>query len=513
MIGFGVPASGSTVHTTSTMAAPTPPFKVRSFGKRSDGTPLVSSASPIGLAPATIGAVYNLDTGLLSPSGTAGVGQVIAVVDAYRDPDALSDLNVFNTQYGYPALSACSSGPPFTATTGACFYQADPEGTPAVNSSWIVEESLDIERADAEAPGATIVLVEADGNSTTNLLDGVDWANDNGATEVSMSWSSRRVQRRDQRSTRCSTRASTSTGEPILYTASAGDDGHAAGYPAASPNVIGVGGTTLNGCSGTSCAGFTSETVVDGFGWGGFGLRERYPRVPVQPTTGRFTVSPRRRDLRADRRHACASPDVSFDADPNTGVSVYDSTAYMSQSGWFTVGGTSVGSPNWAGILAVSEKSGGPLESAQEIYGGGYESYLRDITSGTNGSCGTDCTAGAGYDLVTGLGSPINYPPFGDPPGGATPAPPHFYNGNVEGIRSTGSDTTLFLMQRIGDLYTGAGLYGCTLNSGAGQTLYNSSDPASATTNEEYYCEANSNISTTDTRRQLGSHRGHRRRR
>jgi hypothetical protein len=86
-----------------------------------------------------------------------------------------------------------------------------------------------------------------------------------------------------------------------------------------------------------------------------------------------------------------------------------------------------------------------------------------------------------------------------DPTGGAQPVPPHFYNGNVEGIRSAGSDTTFFLMQRIGDLYTGAGLYGCTLNSGAGQTLYNSSDPASSTTNEEYYCEANSNISTTDT--------------
>ena len=86
-----------------------------------------------------------------------------------------------------------------------------------------------------------------------------------------------------------------------------------------------------------------------------------------------------------------------------------------------------------------------------------------------------------------------------DPTGGAQPVPPHFYNGNVEGIRSAGSDTTFFLMQRVGDLYTGAGLYGCTLAAGAGQTLYNSSDPASSTTNEEYYCEANSNISTTDT--------------
>ena len=85
-----------------------------------------------------------------------------------------------------------------------------------------------------------------------------------------------------------------------------------------------------------------------------------------------------------------------------------------------------------------------------------------------------------------------------DPPGGATPLPPHFYNGNVEGIRSAGSDTTLFLMQRVGDLYTGAGLYGCTLNSSAGQTLYNSSDPASSTANEEDYCQSGQNVSTTD---------------
>ncbi len=85
-----------------------------------------------------------------------------------------------------------------------------------------------------------------------------------------------------------------------------------------------------------------------------------------------------------------------------------------------------------------------------------------------------------------------------DPPGGATPVAPHFYNGNVEGIRDTGSDTTFFMMQRIGDLYTGAGLYGCTLNSSAGQTLYNSSDPASATTNEEFFCQSGQNVSTTD---------------
>jgi hypothetical protein len=85
-----------------------------------------------------------------------------------------------------------------------------------------------------------------------------------------------------------------------------------------------------------------------------------------------------------------------------------------------------------------------------------------------------------------------------DPPGGATPVPPQFYNGNVEGIRGAGSDTTLFLMQRVGDLYTSAGLYGCSLNSSAGQTLFNTSDPASSTSNESFFCQADQNISTTD---------------
>jgi hypothetical protein len=105
-------------------------------------------------------------------------------------------------------------------------------------------------------------------------------------------------------------------------------------------------------------------------------------------------------------------PDVSFEADPNTGVSIYDSTPYdLTESGWFTVGGTSVGAPNWAGILAAGAAAGDTaLQGDASIYSGGYRSNLRDVTSGTNGTCGTDCTAGTGYDLVTGLGSPVNYP-------------------------------------------------------------------------------------------------------
>lgn len=101
--------------------------------------------------------------------------------------------------------------------------------------------------------------------------------------------------------------------------------------------------------------------------------------------------------------------------------------------------------------------------------------------------------------LILGVGAGVASAAPADPPGGATPVAPHFYNGNVEGIRDSGSDTTFFMMQSIGDLFTGAGLYGCQLNTSAGQTLYNSSDPASATTNLSYFCQAGQNISTTDT--------------
>jgi hypothetical protein len=101
--------------------------------------------------------------------------------------------------------------------------------------------------------------------------------------------------------------------------------------------------------------------------------------------------------------------------------------------------------------------------------------------------------------LILGVGAGVASAAPADPPGGATPVAPHFYNGNVEGIRDSGSDTTFFMMQKVGDLFTGAGLYGCTLNTSPGQTLYNSSDPASATTNESYFCQSGQNVSTTDT--------------
>ena len=192
----------------------------------------------------------------------------------------------------------------------------------------------------------------------------------------------------------------------VFYVASAGDSGHGAEYPAASPNVIAVGGTTLNGCSGTSCSGFTGETAWSSSG-GGISAYETIPGYQGN-YTGSVYGSSTINGLTGGYR---GIPDVSFDANPNTGVSVYDSTKYQGQSGWFTLGGTSVGAPNWAGLLATGASQGATaLQGDGAIYSGGYSTNLRDITSGSNGTCGTDCTAGPGYDLVTGLGSPINYP-------------------------------------------------------------------------------------------------------
>jgi subtilase family serine protease len=372
----------------------TPPFVVKVIGRLRSGQPRITSSSPTGLPPSAIASVYHLSG--LSPTSGDGAGQIIAIVDAYNDPNALSDLNKFDAQYGYPQLSTCTS----LTQAGSCFEKVYAQGSkPKTNSGWALEESLDIEWAHAEAPGAKIVLVEAATNSDAHLFGAVTKANSLGATEVSMSWGG------SEFSGETSYDADM-THAGTFYTASSGDSGHGAQYPAASPNVIAVGGTTLSGCSGTSCSGFTSETVWSGSG-GGSSADEALPGYQSSysgPVSGATTIS----TLTGGKR---GIPDVSFDANPNTGVSVYDSTSYQGQSGWFTLGGTSVSAPNWAGILAAGKAAGATaLQGDSAIYSGGYKTNLRDVTSGTNGTCGTDCTAGTGYDLVTGLGSPVSYP-------------------------------------------------------------------------------------------------------
>jgi len=158
-------------------------------------------------------------------------------------------------------------------------------------------------------------------------------------------------------------------------------------YPAASPNVLAVGGTTL---SVTSTGQYLSETGWSGSGGG----HSPYEAKPAWQTNG----------LSGSGR---TTPDIAFDADPSTGVSVYSSVRYGGQSGWFTAGGTSVGAPSWAGLIAITDQGlaingAGSLANAQSSLYQISSSAFNDITSGSNGYY----TAGPGYDLVTGLGSP-----------------------------------------------------------------------------------------------------------
>src|SRR5208337_1467923 len=258
--------------------------------------------------------------------------------------------------------------------------------TISTNSGWAIEISLDVEWAHAIAPQATILLVEASSSSLTDLMNAVYYATTTYATTtagiaapvkaVSMSWGSSEF---STESTYDSYFTSTSG---IVFFASSGDNGAGVIWPSSSPNVVSVGGTTLDV---TSTGALISETAWSGSGGG----VSAYEPQPAYQTNYGLTYAKR------------STPDVSYDADPNTGVYVYDTTPYEGESGWWDVGGTSVGAPQWAAIQALG-LSANNVNFYQDAISASYPSYFRDITSGSNGY-----QAGTGYDLVTGLGSPV----------------------------------------------------------------------------------------------------------
>ncbi len=322
-------------------------------------TPFASTA-PAGLSPDTIKTVYSF-----SKSLTAGSGETIAIVDAYDDPTAENDLGVFSSQFGLPACT----------TANGCFKKVNQNGGtsyPRKNSGWALEISLDVQWAHAIAPGAKILLVEASSSSFSNLLTAESYASAH-AAYVSNSWGS------SEFSGETSYDAYFSRSGVSFFVA-AGDAGLPAEYPSASPNVISVGGTTLNL---NSSGNLISET---GWSSGGGGCSAYETANSAQSAfSGYAQVNC------AGKR---ATPDVALDADPNSGVSVYDSTAYFGQSGWFQVGGTSASTPMWAARSADAAA----LVNASYVYGSNIT--FRDITSGNNGA---PCLVG--YDLCTGRGS------------------------------------------------------------------------------------------------------------
>ena len=323
--------------------------------------------TPSGYGPSDLQSAYNL------PSATAGSGETVAVVDAYDDPNAEADLQVYRAQYGLPVCD----------TANGCFEKVNQEGQasplpPAAGTnSWDVEESLDIDMVSAICPNCHIILVEANSNDNSDMYTAEDEAVALGAKFVSNSWSSSEYSGETQDDQYFNHPG-------VAITASGGDYGYGVSYPAASQYVTSVGGTTLTQDSSTA-RGWT-ETAWSGTG---SGCSAYEPKPSWQTDTGCVK--------RTDN-------DVSAVADPNTGVAMYDS---YSEGGWIEVGGTSVSSPIVASTFALAGTPATGTYPSSYPYlnaAGG----LNDVTSGSNGTCTPAylCTAGPGYDGPTGLGTP-----------------------------------------------------------------------------------------------------------
>jgi subtilase family serine protease len=323
------------------------------------------SAAPIGLSPAQIKKVYNLPI-------TGGQG-IIAIIGAYDDKNIEKDLGVFSKQFNLPACT----------TANGCFTK-HLIGKASTNSGWAMETSLDVEWAHAIAPQAKILLVEAQTPSGQNLLNAIDYAvKQPGVVAVSMSFGGAEFS--DEVSLDNHFQSVNGT---ITFFASSGDNGAGASWPAASPNVVAVGGTRIN----LSASGaLQSETAWVGSGGG----VSAYELEPIFQKNYSITKANGHR----------AIPDVSYNADPASGFSIYKSTG-SSKNGWYRVGGTSAGAPQWAAIKALG-LSADNFKFYSDKNSAKNGNFFRDIKSGTNGDCGYYCQARGHYDYVTGLGSPL----------------------------------------------------------------------------------------------------------
>jgi subtilase family serine protease len=345
-------------------------------GRRAHTNHLINVGSPEGglgpnggMTPAQIRSFYNL-------SSTGGSGTIV-IVDAYDYPTALSDFNFFSNMFGLPTEPSTDR----LASTNQVFQVVYASGSkPRTDAGWALEASLDIEWAHAMAPSAKIVLVEAASNSFANLFAAVDVASSQpGAKQVSMSWGG------SEFSSEATNDFHFTQTSGIVYFASSGDTGGTTIYPSASPYVVAAGGTSVQTNNSGS---FTGET-----GWSGSGGGpSKYEVIPSYQSVISSIVGGAR-----------GIPDVSSDADPNTGVSVYDTTRYQGRSGWFVIGGTSVSSPCLAGMSNLSGHSyTSSTAELTNIYNRLGTSSFRDILIGTAGSF--SCTNG--WDFVTGVGSP-----------------------------------------------------------------------------------------------------------
>ena len=339
-----------------------------------NATPLATTSYTYGYQPADLQAAYQLPT-----SGTGpGTGPTVAIVDAYDNPNVAADLAAYRSAFG---LGACGTG---------CFTKVNQTGGtsyPSGDTGWGSEIDLDVDMVSTACPSCKILLVEASSNSFTNLMAAEDYATAH-AAYVSNSYGGSEFSSE-------SSYDSHFNHPGVGITVSSGDGGYGVEYPAASPYVTSVGGTSLT--KGTSS---WSESAWSGAG-SGCSAYETKPSWQTDTGCAKRTVA-----------------DVSAVADPNTGVAVYDSYGSSGGANWFVYGGTSVAAPFVAGVWALT----GPLAPTTVAAGVPYANRTgwKDVTSGSNGSCSGSylCTSAAGYDGPTGLGSPIGTTGFGGNSGG-----------------------------------------------------------------------------------------------
>jgi subtilase family serine protease len=341
-----------------------------------------SALTPSGYTPSQLVEAYRFDQ-IHFAGGVPGngAGQTIAIVDAYDDPTITRDLAIFDVVFGLPA-------PPLFAVVNQYGRRALPPQD--ATGEWELEESLDVEWAHAIAPAANIVLVEANRDTPLDLFTAT-WtaASLPDVSVVSMSWGGMEFPL-------LASWGGVFTTPPyhqgVTFVAASGDEGVPI-FPSTSPNVLAVGGTSLY-LDGQN--NWSSELAWFDSG-GGVSTLESEPayQQSVQQNGNRTT------------------PDVAYNADPNTGLAVFDSTPVLGFFGgpWFEVDGTSAGAPQWAGLIAIANEGRalagqGTLDGPSQTLPLLYQlpaSTFHDIASGTNGTF----AAGPGYDLVTGRGSPL----------------------------------------------------------------------------------------------------------
>ena len=328
----------------------------------------VGHGSVSGYGPSQLQAAYNITS-----QAKSNAGGLVAVVEYSGDPNLASDLATYRSQFNLP---------PCTVESG-CLTIVNQKGKtkplPKVNDGWLAEQSLDVDMVSANCPNCKILVVEA----SSNLFAAEATAASFKPVAISNSWGGSEYKGEKKAATEYFTHSG------IAITASAGDSGYGVSFPAALNTVTAVGGTSLNTSSGSR--GY-AETVWDGSGSG----------------CSEYVTTPTWQESIESQLGGCTNRidnDVAYDADPDTGVAVYETIKGDGEPpGWQVWGGTSVGAPAIAAIYALSGNTSDVPASIAYANPGD----LYDVTSGSNGSCSPPylCKGETGYDAPTGLGTP-----------------------------------------------------------------------------------------------------------